>query len=263
MTASLFASPETWLATVLFSMLRIGAAFAASPVFSALGMPVIVRVSLSLVVGILLAERTPIDAAINLLSMAGLIQALCEIAVGVILGFSLQLVFAAPLLAGEYISSTMGLGFAAMVDPQSGTSTPAISLLLSIYTTLAFLALDGHLFLIETIVRSYDILPVSGNIPFADLSKELFDFGWFVFVAGLGIALPVGVCIVAANLMIAMMTRSAPQMNIFSIGVPLTILIGLIAMTVFFPGLADLIGHCIEDGVAFTARLASGAGPLK
>jgi flagellar biosynthesis protein FliR len=249
MMSVLFTAPETWLAELFFAMLRSGAAFLVSPVFSAMGIPVLVRIALSLGIGLLFFEQAIVTPPESLLSSTGFALALQELAIGLILGFILQLVFAAPVMAGEYMSSSMGLGFAAMVDPQSGISSPAISQFIMIYATLAFLAFDGHLMLIEAIARSYVALPVSGSVAFPQLAKQVLDFSQFIFVSAFGIALPVGICVVASNIVIAMMTRSAPQMNIFSIGMPLTVGIGLVSLAAFFPFLATLIDRSLGTGV--------------
>jgi flagellar biosynthesis protein FliR len=262
-TASMFASPEAWLTTLIYSMLRTGAAFAASPVFSAMGMPVLIRVALSMTLGVLLVEQNIIATSGALLSSQGVMVALSEVAIGLMVGFCLQLVFAAPMLAGDYISNTMGLGFAAMMDPQSGVTSPAIAHFFTIYTTLAFLTFDGHLFLIEVMMRSYSVVPFSGHPSFHMMLKSLVGFAEFVFSAGFNIALPVGVCVLAANLMMATMTRSAPQMNIFSIGVPVTLLVGLIAMALFFPALAELTNQSLTRGRDMIVYLLTVASSLK
>ena len=249
---------EAMLVRLLYSMLRTGGALIAAPVFGAVGVPVQVRTVLAGAVGVLVIGVHPFAAPADPLSFAGVEVIVQELAVGLTLGFLLQLAFAAPLLAGEYLANSIGLGFASMVDPQGGHASPVVGQFLMILMTLIFLALDGHLVLMEIIVRSYRYLPLgSGWLPMSKL-WDVARFGGFVFASGLTIALPVGFALFALNIVVGVVTRAAPQLNIFAVGLPLTLISGFVVLAIAFPAMAQLMIEAAESGVdAMRGLLAS------
>ena len=169
--------------------------------------------------------------------------------VGLTLGFILQVAFAAPLLAGEYLANSIGLGFASMVDPQGGHSTPVVGQFLMILMTLIFLAMDGHLVLLEVIVRSYGLMPLGAGWLSREQLWEVVRFGSFVFASGLAIALPVGFALFALNIVVGVVTRAAPQLNIFAVGLPLTLIAGFVVLAMAFPAMAHLMQGAAETGI--------------
>jgi flagellar biosynthetic protein FliR len=143
-----------------------------------------------------------------------------EVMAGVAIGFAVQIGFSAALLAGETISNAMGLGFAGMVDPQTGQQNPMLGQFLTILATFLFLAIGGHLALAATIVESYRALPPGDAWLSAGSINGLVLFGGVLFAAGLSIALPVGFALILVQLVMGMLARSAPQLNLFSVGLP-------------------------------------------
>ena len=139
---------EAQLLALVFAMLRVGAAFMIAPVFSALGLPLMVRIALSAAIGFLVLGAAEVSVPPQPLSVAGLAAAVQELVIGLAMGFVLQIAFAAPLVAGDYIANSMGLGFASMMNPQMGVNSPVLAQFLMIFTVLVFLAVDGHLALI-------------------------------------------------------------------------------------------------------------------
>jgi flagellar biosynthetic protein FliR len=153
--------------------------------------------------------------------------------IGVLIGLLLAASFQAVTIAGESISLAMGLGFATMVDPQSGASVPVLSQFLLILTTLLFLSLGGHLMLIELIATSFETMPIAGvGLVRADLIG-VAAFGSQMFAGAVLIALPAVVTLLVIQLAMGIMTRAAPQMNIFSVGFPITILLGFLVVLFF------------------------------
>ena len=148
---------------------------------------------------------------------------------------------------------TMGLGFAMAVDPQNGVQVPVLSQLYIILATLLFLALDGHLLLIASVVESYQLIPagVSG-IPATSLSAVV-ALGTMVFAGGILLALPALTALLLINIAFGIVTRTAPQLNIFAVGFPVTILAGLLIMFIVMPGfisaLTELIGSAGQRGI--------------
>jgi flagellar biosynthetic protein FliR len=255
MNAALALNVEGWLHGFMFVMLRVGGAFIIAPVFSAVGLPLVVRVGISGAIAVLVMASVAPAVPADPLSIAGLLAAFQEVTLGLAAGFILQLAFAAPLIAGEYIAASVGLGFAQMVDPQGGASSPALSLFLMVFTTLAFLGLGGHLALIDALVESYRALPIAGAWMRADLPATVIAFSSAMFAAALAIALPLGFSLFAINLVIGVMTRSAPQLNIFAVGLPITLIAGMVLMALVFPVMAEPIEDIVAEGVAASARM--------
>jgi flagellar biosynthesis protein FliR len=164
---------EPALFALIFVMVRIGAAFIAAPVFGAVAVPLPVRIVLSGAIGILVVNNAPVATPAAVFSLETFLQVVQEALVGLALGFIIQIAFAAPLIASEALGNTMGLGFALSIDPQRGASTPALGTFLMIVMTLLFLALDGHLILVDLLVRSYIVLPPGEAWLTADKLKGL------------------------------------------------------------------------------------------
>ena len=249
--AALFGSagPEGSLVQLLYAMLRTGGALIAAPVFGAVGVPVQVRTVLAGAIGVLVIGVHPFTAPADPLSLGGVQVIAQEALVGVTLGFLLQVAFAAPLLAGEYLANSIGLGFASMVDPQGGHSSPVVGQFLMILMTLIFLSLDGHLILMEVLVRSYALLPLGGGWLDRAQLWEVVRFGAFVFASGLAIALPVGFALFALNIVVGVVTRAAPQLNIFAVGLPLTLIAGFVVLAIAFPAMGQLMTEAAETGI--------------
>lgn len=254
MTSMLLANPEAFLKAMLFAMLRVGGAFATAPIFAHLSMPVQIRILLAAAIAVAVVTTHPFPP-IDLLSAAGLLAAAAEVAIGLALGFVLQLAFAAPMLAGEQIAAGAGLGFAAFADPMSGATTPAIGQFLSLLMTLLFLAFDGHLRFLEIVVRSYTALPPGHALPTLQTWRDLAGFGGFVFEAGFLIALPIAAALFCVNLSLGMLTRAAPQLNIFAVGLPITVLAAMAMLALAFPALVDLLTDIIGRALDVTQRV--------
>lgn len=248
-------SVEPALFALIFVMVRIGAAFVAAPVFSAIAVPLPVRLVLAAAIGILVINNAAITTPSSVVSLETFLQVAQEALVGLALGFVMQIAFAGPLIASEAIGNTMGLGFASTVDPQHGGSTPAIGQFLSIVMTLLFLALDGHLILVDLVVRSYHVLPPGEAWLAADKLKSIALFGGYAFASGLLLALPVGFIILCLNIIVGMLSRSAPALNLFAIGLPASLATGLVALAIAFPAMGDTMGMIIREALAATANL--------
>jgi flagellar biosynthetic protein FliR len=191
-------------------------------------------------------------------SLVTFVAVAAEAMVGLALGFVLQIAFAAPLIAGEIIGGAMGLGFANMIDPNSGRSSPAIGQFLSILLTLLFLSLDGHLVLVDMILRSYQAMPPGAAWLSAGQLRDIALFGGYAFLAGLLLALPVGFLLLCLNLVVGMLSRSAPALNLFSVGMPASLAAGVVAMAVAFPAMGDFMLVIVREGLDATQRLVLG-----
>ena len=225
---------QAWLAAFLLPFCRILALFTSAPVLSLKAVPTRARVGLSIVLAATIAPSVAVPIRADLLSLTGLGYIAQEVAVGLAIGFSARLVFAAFDLAGEVIGLQMGLSFAGFFDPAGGTGT-AVGTFMNATATLLFLALNGPLLLIAATLRSFATLPV-GGVPFEFARR--FDpvaLGAEVFAIGLLIAVPFLALILFVNLLLGVMSRVAPQLSLFSIGFPITIGAGLVLLVVGLP----------------------------
>jgi flagellar biosynthesis protein FliR len=247
--------PQLW--ALLFAMVRIGAAFITAPVFSAVSVPLPVRVTLAGAIGVLVVNTAAITPPAEIFALSTFLAIAAEALIGLALGFVLQIAFAAPLIASEVIGMGMGLGFANAIDPNSGASTPALGQFLSLLLTVLFLAIDGHLVLVDLVVRSYQAMP-----PGAWLAPEqlmaIVLFGGYAFLAGLLLALPVGFLLLCLNVVIGMLSRAAPALNLFAIGIPASLAMGLIGIVVALPAMGDFLLVILREGLAATSRLVLG-----
>lgn len=229
----------TWLATLLWPFMRIGAMFAAVPIFSARSVPVRIRILLAFLISFLLVPVIPAPPVVDLISGQALIISIHQVLIGLAMGFILQLVFAAFVIAGQSIAMAMGLGFASIIDPQNGVQVPVISQAFLIMITLIFLALNGHLIMIEMLAKSFHNLPVGMLVPSRDGLWQLVNWGSDMFTGGMLIALPAVAALLLVNLAFGVTTRAAPQLNIFAVGFPVMIMVGLSFMILTLPTLTS------------------------
>ncbi|MBW6527269.1 flagellar biosynthetic protein FliR [Sphingomonas sp. RHCKR7] len=245
--------PQLW--AMIFVMIRVGAAFVAAPVFSNVSVPLTVRVALSGAIAVLVLGTTPVQVPQTVFALATFVAVAAEALVGLALGFVLQIAFAAPLVAGEIIGGSMGIGFANMIDPNSGRSSPAIGQFLSILLTLLFLSLDGHLVLVDLVVRSYRALPPGASWLAADQLRDIALFGGYAFLAGLLLALPVGFLLLCLNLVMGMVSRSAPSLNLFAVGLPVSLAVGVVSLAIALPAMGDYMQVIVREGLAAAQSL--------
>jgi flagellar biosynthetic protein FliR len=254
-----FEGVESILWLWMIAMLRPGAAFYAAPVFGMAAVPVQLRLVISLAIGMAGYAAAPFSLPDGgIASVGGVALISGELLAGLAMGFAVQIGYSAAMLAGEVIGNAMGLGFATMVDPQSGHPTPALGQFLSILATFLFLSMGGHLVLARIIVESYHALPVGAAWPAADSLRNLVMFGGDLFAAGLAIALPVGFALILVQLVMALLARSAPQMNIFSVGLPATLLAGIILLAIAAPVIGEGISAALNRGLEMARTIASG-----
>ena len=254
-----FAGVEAQLWLWMVAMIRPGAAFLAAPVFGASFVPVQLRLIVALAVGIpALAATNFTLPADGLASIEGFLLVGGEVMAGLAIGFAVQIGFSAALIAGETISNAMGLGFAGMVDPATGQQNPMLGQFLTILGTFLFLGIGGHLALAAIIVESYRALPPGAAWIPAESIRGLVLFGGVLFAAGLSIALPVGFAIILVQLVMGMLARSAPQLNLFAVGLPAALLAGIVLLAMAAPVMSDAIIAVLEQGLQEARRLARG-----
>ena len=254
-----FAGVEAQLWLWMVAMIRPGAAFLAAPVFGATFVPVQLRLIVALAIGIPALSATNFAIPVEgLASIEGFLLVAGEVMAGLALGFAVQIGFSAAILAGEVVGNAMGLGFASMMDPASGQQNPMVGQFLTILATFLFLAIGGHLALATIIVESYRALPPGDAWISAESIRGLVLFGGVLFAAGLSIALPVGFAILLVQIVMGMLARSAPQLNIFSVGLPAALLAGIVLLAIAAPVMGEAIVGVLQQGLQESRRLALG-----
>ncbi len=232
-----FAQATAFVGSLMWPFMRIGAMITAMPVMGTRMVPTRIKVIATLVISIFVLPLLPPVPEVEVLSLAGLFISLQQILIGVAMGFTLQLAFAALMIAGEAIAMSMGLGFASMIDPTNGVNVPVISQFLVIIGTLLFLALGGHLMIIQLVVNSFQTLPISPTGVDRESFWAIVNWGSQMFIGAIWIAIPALISMLAVTLALGVMTRAAPQLNIFSVGFPITMFLGFIILLLIMPGI--------------------------
>jgi flagellar biosynthetic protein FliR len=246
---------NTWIAALLWPAARILSLIAASPIFGNARIPQNVKLALGMLLAIVIAPSVPAMPALDPAGWAGLSVLAREIVIGAGMGFAMRLVFAAVEMAGEISSLTMGLGFASFFDPMSQGRSSAVSQFLVWVVTLAVLAVNAHLVLLEALAESFFTLPVAA-IPFHnDGFWELVLWGSKIFTAGLQLSLPVVAALLITNVALGVLTRAAPQLNLFGIGFPITLGVGFLTLTMIMPYLNMPVQVLVNEGIEKTRQL--------
>ena len=245
---------NTWIAALLWPLSRILGLIAAAPLFGNAAVPATVKVSLGALLAMIIAPTVPALPAVNPMSLPGLLILTQEMLVGLAMGFSIRIVFSAIEMAGEISSLTMGLGFASFFDPQTKGRSSAISQFLVMLATLMFLTVNGHLVLLAALAESFVSLPISASPISGGGFQQLAAWGGEIFRSGLQIALPVIAALLLTNVALGILTRAAPQLNIFGIGFPVTLGVGLLVIGMVLPYLATPFQNMFLRGIE-TARL--------
>lgn len=224
-----------WVTPILWPFLRVLALFGALPVIGQAGVPMRVRIGLAFLIAFCAQASIPAMPVVALDSAAGVLVVLQQVLIGLSLGFAVKIVFVAVEYAGEIIGLQMGLNFAAFFNPMSGGEETAVSRFFGISVSWLFIVSGGHLLVIAAVVQSFSAFPV-GNDPFAFLrAVEPQRWGAEIFSLGLWLALPLVAMLLFTNLVLGVIARVAQQMNIFAIGFPITLGVGLVGVLLTLP----------------------------
>lgn len=226
---------EYWVGAFLFPLFRIGSFFMAMPIFGTQMVPVRVRFGLALAVTLLLIPVIPDMPIYNGLDLETWIVVLNQVIIGTLLGFSLQILFQSFITGAQIIALQSGLGFASMTDPATGVQVVVVAQFYSMMGMLLFLAMHGHLVMLEVLAKSFHALPIGMNIFGPDVFMRVVLLITWLFSAALLMALPAITALLIVNLAFGIMTKAAPQLNIFAIGFPFTMLMGLIMNWINIP----------------------------
>ncbi len=247
---------QTWIISLLWPLTRVLGVIATAPIFSDRAIPNHIKLGFGLVLTLIIIPTLPPLPQFEIFSLQGLLMLVQQLVIGLAIGFSMRLVFAAVEIAGLLISMGMGLGFATFYDPHSQGQSTAISQLLMLLTMLIFLSLDGHLMVVSALVQSFVTMPVTmqgtGISPL-----KIVQWGEIIFSLGLLLALPAVTALLITNMALGILTRTAPQLNLFGIGFPVTLSIGLIVLAVSLQGMLQPLQHLIQEGINHMQQVAA------
>lgn len=245
---------DIWLATLLFPLTRILSMIASSPILGNKQIPVRVKVGFSALIAVIIAPAIGEMPPVAVGSPQGLLIMIQQIIIGVAMGFTMRLIFTAIEMAGELAGLQMGLGFASFYDPVNAAHSPIVAQWLGMVAALAFLSINGHLYMLSALAESFRMLPVGSMI-----SNQGFyavaSWGGSIFVYALQISLPILAALLITNIALGILTRAAPQLNLFAIGFPITLAIGFLVLMLSMPHFIPMLDRLTQEGLSATLNL--------
>jgi len=240
---------NAWIAGLLWPLTRILGLVASAPLFGNAGVPMSIKVALGVLLASVIAPTVPEIPAVDPGSWAGILILVKELLIGLAMGFAMRVVFAAIEYAGEVASMSMGLGFAVFFDPNSHGRSSAVGQFLTLVATMAFLAVNAHLVLLAALAESFHALPISATPFSGNAPLELARWGSKIFSTGLQLSLPIVAALLITNVALGILTRAAPQLNIFGIGFPVTLGVGFLTLSLALPYLGMPIVNLFNEGI--------------
>lgn len=247
-----------WIGGFYWPLVRVAGLMSIAPIIGGKQVPMRIRVGLAVLVTFVILPFTGTTPAVEPLSADGVLITGQQFLIGVAMGFMLQLIFNAVALAGENIAMTMGLGFAVMSDPQNGIQVPVVGQFFMIMATLLFLALNGHHAALQMVADSFHYLPVATIGMGSEVLWQLLEWAGVLFRGAVSIALPAVTALLTVNLVMGVMTRAAPQLNIFSVGFPVTMTVGFVVILVSLPVFMPIFERLMSDTFGTIATLFTG-----
>ena len=238
-----------WLTPVLWPFLRVLAMFTAAPVFSMRAIPLRAKIGLAFLVALCAQAVLPAAPIIDLNGRGALGAVAQQVAVGLSIGFAVRLVFSTIELAGEVIGLQMGLNFASFFDPMSNGQVSAVGRFFGNMATLLFIVIDGHLLVLMAVIESFKRFPADGSFLAALGQMRIHELGASVFASALWIALPMVALLMFVNLALGIISRVAPQMNIYAVGFPVTLAVGMLGITATLPMLEQPVLTLLQQAI--------------
>lgn len=238
-----------WVSPILWPFLRVLAVFTSAPVFSSRTFPMRAKIALAFFVALATQASFPAAPVVGLNDPRVLGVIIQQVGVGLAIGFAVRVVFSAVELAGEVVGFQMGLNFAAFFDPTLNAQSSAVARFFGQMTALLFVVMNGHLMVLMAVNRSFQSFPVDQNFLDTLGKMKLYRLGTELFASALWIALPMVGMLMFANLALGVISRVAPQMNIFAIGFPITLVVGLVGIAVTLPMLDQPFMALMEKAI--------------
>lgn len=236
---------QLWVVQLLWPLTRVLACIAVVPLFSHPAIPARIKLGIGFVITLAIVPSIEVPA-IDVLSWQGMLSLLSQVLIGISMGFVMRLMFTAVEMAGFMMGMSMGLGFASFYDPQAHGQTIAIAQFLTMLALLVFISLDGHLIVVAVMLQSFETMPIV--LDHWQLNAQtIATLGGHIFAQGLLLSLPVIASLLITNMALGILTKAAPQFNIFGIGFPITISVGLLMTLLSLPSLINPINRWLID----------------
>lgn len=245
-----------WMNGFLWPFFRILGLFATAPLFSESSITTRLKVGLAAVIAMAISPTLAPMPDIPTASFSALLISAQQILIGIALGLVMRIVFAAVQTAGEFIGLQMGLSFASFFDPATGSNTAVLSRLLNLVSMLVFLALNGHLILLSVLFNTFEILPIQVTSLHSNGWGVLIEWSGQLMLSGLLLALPLIIVLLTINLAFGILNRTAQQLTVFAVGFPITLLVGLILLTVIVPQITPFLTDFFDRGYETMLRLS-------
>ncbi|WP_166265178.1 flagellar biosynthetic protein FliR [Marinobacter caseinilyticus] len=244
-----------WVGQHLWPLFRIASFMMVIPFIGTQLVPARIRLGLALLITLLVVPLLGDVPRVEALNAEAVVITLQQILIGIGLGFTLTALFQLFVVAGQMIASQMGLGFANMADPANGVTVPVLSQFYSITVTLLYLAMNGHLVAFEVFLESFRTLPIGVNGLGSEGLWALTHHVSWIFVSAMLLALPAVTAVLIVNISFGVMTRAAPQMNIFALGFPIGLMFGLFSIWVLQANFLPHFQQYAEETFAFMRQL--------
>ncbi|MEP3049882.1 MAG: flagellar biosynthetic protein FliR [Erythrobacter sp.] len=255
-----FGSLEEQLWVVLFLSVRVGAALLAAPMVGGIAVPFQIRAMLGVILAFFVANWIPVAPPPEMLSFAAVMALFQEALIGVVLGFVLQVAFIVPLVAAEQIAGTMGLAIATSIDPTSGAQSGALGQYFGLLLNLLFFAIGGHLLWFELVLESYRLLPAGEFSVGPQTGQDIVLFAGYGLATAAAIALPVVLILLLVQVVTGVISRSAPALNLFALGLPAGTLAGITALIIVMPIVIEQFAALLEVTLGQAERFIQPAG---
>ncbi|MFZ6846367.1 flagellar biosynthetic protein FliR [Undibacterium sp. RuTC16W] len=237
------------IASFIWPLTRILGLIAIAPPFGNNSVPVQVKLALGVMLALIVAPTIPPLTGADPVSLTGVMILMQQFVIGLAMGFMMRVVFAGIEMSGEVIGLTMGLGFATFFDPQTQGRSSAISQFLVLVATLLFLTLNVHLSMLATLVESFTTIPISTSLTAGFSFQRLAIWGQEIFSTAMRLSLPIVAALLITNIALGILTRAAPQLNLFGIGFPITIGVGFLMLGMILPYLMLPIENLFQYGL--------------
>lgn len=238
-----------WIGQYLWPFVRIGAWLMMMPLFSSRLVPARVRLVFGLLLTYAVAPYLPAAPPVNFWSAEAFVLFANQIIIGSAIGFVIQIFFQIFQVAGQFIAMQNGLGFANMVDPINGITVAAIGQVFLILTNLLFLSMGGHLIVIEIVISSFHLLPLTDTSHNMSIFQRILQLTTWMYQVAVLISLPCVIALLISNISFGLMARVAPQLNIFSVGFPFNMIFGLVVLWLVLQGFLPLYEVIAEEAL--------------
>jgi flagellar biosynthetic protein FliR len=250
-----------WIAAYLWPMTRILGLMALAPLYNNGNIPARVKVGLSFMLAMIVAPSVPAVPAMDPMSLSGLLILTQQLVIGLAMGLAMRMAFAAMEMAGTITGLTMGLGFATFFDPQSQGQSSAVSQIFALLMIMIYLAANLHLVVLSTLIDSFTTLPISATPFSGDRMRLLVGWGGRIFSSGLQLSLPLVTALLITNLALGVLTRAAPQLNLFGIGFPITMGTGFVMIAISLPYLTTPLLRLMEEAISLMQQITASSLP--